>query len=1167
MKRAQDGFAGNFGLVGKRVRHYLATTALTATGLLAAVSPASADNWTDHVASEGSISIDTSIPNTTNIKQHTDFVKVSGDGDINAGWTVNVAQNSSSSKYVLYDIENDPTMIMGNLNANGKVYIFDKNGVIFGKDSQVNVGSIVASTGSISDNNIKNDKISFEGINKTDGEIAINGAISVSDAGLAAFVAPTVANNGVISAKLGKVVMASGEQVTLDFYGDNLVNVAVKGSLENALVKNSGTVKAEGGSVYMTAAAAKEAVDNVINMDGVIDVSSVSVKGGKIILSGGDQGTVKVSGTLDASGKNGGGTVKVTGQNVAVESTGKILANATDKGNGGTVDVIAKDVATFHGNIYARGGALGGNGGEVEVSGYEGLDYQGLADLRAPNGELGNLLLDPRFTIIYSGSLPVGTFQQYVISSAKLASQLALGNVTLQADEFIDVGTKKGSYSLDIGLGAFINNALNALLNGLPDGDINVSRHEGALVPGRLTLQSDTVNFNRGLTISRTNPIGLSVLANTVNLDAKIFDDTGVNRLIDSRITSNAKTVNVISDGVWLRQAIWLADDAGGGTIYVNDGNYVDNININKSVKMYSVNGREKTSITGYSAGGNDATVTVSNGVNDVVFGSVGHGFTVNAFSNSRSFLDTSAFLFAGNHTNIDVIGNRINANGDYGMLGRGILNDIVVQHNQFNGQTFDSKVAFGAGSSVPVSLVLLDNGGNVSTNFRFNEIFGTAGGTDINDVTKGAHLVHVAGDKSTVSTNFIRAKTAGEGKAAIYVTGSNIVASDNTISVLSELPVGIYMQNAGGKNNRMMQNKIFGTNVGTGLIAENIYSDSLWIRHNQIRDTDIGFHALGDGNFTTIEVTNNTFTNNDIGARFESGIIDLTKTDKTTKTGNTFIGGAIALQFDPGTSVVPPDQSEKRVAAAFYAPGGAPLQLLNSTLGTQTFIDQTQYYVDLKNGALFTPGVSDDLAVLDLDGRDSAYMINGSLFTPNSTGGVLTQEQFDWLEARFHHYPDGQTEEPIDNLGRFFFGSAPTPPVVPTPADELTDVNQNLIFNRFGAFNGDTTGLNVQITGLPSIPGAGAGTGPAALNNITTFAGGNTPSTPSSLNEIETAAGSDTATTQGLNAIETAAAGEQQSCWSNAVSAASAGQTVNVTYNGSFADNLNQAATCGGTF
>ncbi len=58
-------------LAKSRMRSYLVSTALTAAGLLAMSPAASAQNWTDHVAEQpGGISIDTSVPNTTNIDQH-----------------------------------------------------------------------------------------------------------------------------------------------------------------------------------------------------------------------------------------------------------------------------------------------------------------------------------------------------------------------------------------------------------------------------------------------------------------------------------------------------------------------------------------------------------------------------------------------------------------------------------------------------------------------------------------------------------------------------------------------------------------------------------------------------------------------------------------------------------------------------------------------------------------------------------------------------------------------------------------------------------------------------------------------------------------------------------------------------------------------------------------
>jgi filamentous hemagglutinin family protein len=429
---------GNFGLVGKNMRRYLATTALTATGLVLAASSAMADNWTDHTATEGSISIDTSIPNTTNITQETDFVKVNGDGDINAGWTVNLAQPSSSSKYVLYDIENDPTEIMGTLNANGRVYIFDKNGVLFGKDSVVNVGSIIASTGTVADEQIKlGTPHTFENVG-TEGAIINEGHITVAEAGVAAFVAPSVINRGLIEAKVGKVITAAAEQVTVDLYGDNLLEIALDGALEKAVVKNEGIIKAEGGTVIMTASAAKNVVNNVINMDGIVDVSSVSMKGGKIILNGGSKGTVNVAGKMDASGTEGG-SVEVKGERII--ATGETKANGGD----GSVKFVGNESLYFAGNIAA-------NNGFVETSGAR-LGVHGAVNV----GEEGEWLLDPTNINVVAGTGEGADFNP-------------------------DDSANDSSYNIGVD---FINGALNAGSN------VTLSTNIAGNKTGRITVGAD----------------------------------------------------------------------------------------------------------------------------------------------------------------------------------------------------------------------------------------------------------------------------------------------------------------------------------------------------------------------------------------------------------------------------------------------------------------------------------------------------------------------------------------------------------------------------------------------------------------------------------------------------------------------------------------------------
>ncbi len=181
----------------------------------------------------------------------------------------------------------------------------------------------------------------------------------------------------------------------------------------------------------MTAATARNAVRNAINLSGVVEANSVGGQNGAITIGGGEGGTVTVSGTVtatsaqgnggkvnitgdsialagatvDVSGKTGGGTVNIGGERQGKGSTQRattttlyattvVKADATTDGNGGNVVVWSDKHTHFAGNISARG-AGAGSGGEAEVSGKATLAYTGKTDLSADSGKYGNLLLDP----------------------------------------------------------------------------------------------------------------------------------------------------------------------------------------------------------------------------------------------------------------------------------------------------------------------------------------------------------------------------------------------------------------------------------------------------------------------------------------------------------------------------------------------------------------------------------------------------------------------------------------------------------------------------------------------------------------------------------------------------------------------------------------------------
>ena len=177
-----------------------------------------------------------------------------------------------------------PSEIMGTLTANGRVFIINRDGILFGPGSVVNTAGFLATTNDIKNADFMAGRYNFNIPGRPDASIVNKGTITASSGGFAALVAPGVRNSGTITATLGTVALASGNSFTLDMYGDKLITLAVGDSIANkvidvatgrplkSLVSNtkSGTLSANGGRVELTAAAARAVVDSVINTKGVI---------------------------------------------------------------------------------------------------------------------------------------------------------------------------------------------------------------------------------------------------------------------------------------------------------------------------------------------------------------------------------------------------------------------------------------------------------------------------------------------------------------------------------------------------------------------------------------------------------------------------------------------------------------------------------------------------------------------------------------------------------------------------------------------------------------------------------------------------------------------------------------------------------------------------------
>jgi large exoprotein involved in heme utilization and adhesion len=118
--------------------------------------------------------------------------------------------------------------IDGNLFANGQVWLINGNGILFGQGSRIDIGGLIATTSDIRDSDFLSGNYDF-GIASSNRNAAVinKGLIKTAPGGSAVLSAARVANEGVIEANLGHVVLGGADTFAVDFDGDNLIRFAI----------------------------------------------------------------------------------------------------------------------------------------------------------------------------------------------------------------------------------------------------------------------------------------------------------------------------------------------------------------------------------------------------------------------------------------------------------------------------------------------------------------------------------------------------------------------------------------------------------------------------------------------------------------------------------------------------------------------------------------------------------------------------------------------------------------------------------------------------------------------------------------------------------------------------------------------------------------------------
>lgn len=458
---------------------------------------------TGGAVSSGTATISTS-GTTTTINQSTGKAAIDWSSfSTNSNEIVNFVQPNSSSITLNRVTGSSASTLNGQLNANGQVFIINPNGVLFGSTSQVNTAGLVASTLNLSNSDFNNNLFNFS--NSSNNKVVENrGKITVSTGGTVALIAPTVKQTGTIKVPQGNVLLAAGGDITLSLSNGSLLGYTINQGKAQALINSGGIIQTDGGKVILTAKGIDELSNAVVNSVGLIQAQTVNNVRGVIEL-GSDlsNGTVNVSGTLDASAPNGGngGQIKTSAAEVHVSSGTNVttqrnsMSNLPPTTSGWELKAKNIDIDFFGGSVSSTtlGDAL--NKGNVTLNAIGTTEGQGNINVNDVTSWNANTAL----TLTASKDINFNSDLSLSGDKAKLAMNYGVGSdYNLNNGATINISGSSATLT--------INGSSYIVINDLgEEGDANINTLQGMNnnLTGNYALgsnidASDTINWNNG---------------------------------------------------------------------------------------------------------------------------------------------------------------------------------------------------------------------------------------------------------------------------------------------------------------------------------------------------------------------------------------------------------------------------------------------------------------------------------------------------------------------------------------------------------------------------------------------------------------------------------------------------------------------------------------------
>lgn len=196
----------------------------------------------------------------TSVQQNSEHMAINWDSfNIQSGEQVIFVQPGTSSVALNRDFSGIPSELFGSLQANGQVFLFNSAGVLIGPSAAINVGGLLVSDLSISDEEFSrlqaDNQMTLTESDPSAGGIVNQGAVTTSSRNGITLIGQYIDNSGTLTANNGNInlAIADGPVVVTDASG--MLGVQLSQGLgqtlapSGALLNNSGEIRAVQGNI------------------------------------------------------------------------------------------------------------------------------------------------------------------------------------------------------------------------------------------------------------------------------------------------------------------------------------------------------------------------------------------------------------------------------------------------------------------------------------------------------------------------------------------------------------------------------------------------------------------------------------------------------------------------------------------------------------------------------------------------------------------------------------------------------------------------------------------------------------------------------------------------------------------------------------------------------